>query len=338
MPDIDSHAQESINSRQTEDPDNVNDEDYRIRNLLNNGIEIRHRRMPVPDGPVSRNITAVLHADRSSPGPSTSQVDAYLDDLAEMSGGCTETDLRRFFSGTVFHERFDPLFGRSRGLGLALHALMPAHLVPDEQPRISQPRPHLLFGYTHDHGQDSFVKLHTQSNGMLHQTISDFSEVTDHGLSYPFLVVEYTDGRGAGSRWATVNRCAAGTTACLAVVNQLNRTLTESNPDKESSAPHPTTVDNIVYAMAIDHDLVHVYVGWMEDNDKGVPNTQDKHIMQLAESFALWQPDGFTGFRRCVRNILAWGIGPRREAICKALGALVDGSRTMEYKTKPSEV
>jgi hypothetical protein len=266
---------------------------YRQNDLNSNGIDIRDARIQLLNHLASH--LERLQAERDSPGPSSQQVNGYLDGLDILARGCTEADVERFLEDAVFPKSLDPTYGRRAGLESAGSSLMSSHLVPnnpESQFRISQPKPDLLYGYSGDLRDGAITQPQFLAQEVLHPQNARFAEATTPGLRFPFLAIEFKAAGGTrGDLWVATNQCAGDSAACLNAINQLNTLLREYQSKQQ--------VDNLSYCIAVDNNVAQLYISWKES---------DLHYyLQRVDTFLLSSPEHFRNFRKQVRNILDWG-------------------------------
>lgn len=286
---------------------------YRQNNLTSNGIYVRHDRTQLPDYISSR--VEELRAERDSPGPSSQQIDGYLDELGTLAEGCTEADVEGFLEDTVFPKPSDLTYGRSAGLGSAKSSLMSSHLIPNnpESPfRVSGPKPDLLYGYSGALRDGAFTQPQFLAQTSLHPRNTRFAEATTQGLRFPFFAIEFKAAGGTrGDLWVATNQCAGASSACLNAVDQLNTSLRDHQSVQR--------VDNLSYCIAVDNNTAQLYISWKE-NDLN-------YYLQRVGAFLLSDPEHFKSFRKQVRNILDWGKDTRLAQIRDALDTILEENR-----------
>ncbi|TPX14894.1 uncharacterized protein E0L32_005003 [Thyridium curvatum] len=289
---------------------------YRQNNLGSNGVYVRDSRNQLPDH-VSCHVETLRTKKRDSPGPSSEQIDGYLDGLDSLARGCTEADVEGFLEDTVFPKVWDRTYGSSAGLGIAKSSLMSSHLIPNnpESPfRVSGPKPDLLYGYS---GYEAFTQPQFLAQASLHRN-ARFAEATTQGLRFPFLAVEFKAAGGTqGDLWVAANQCAGASSACLSAMSQLNKSLQEYQRVER--------VDNFSYSIAVDNNTAQIYISWKEDDLN--------YCLQRVDAFLLSRPEEFKDFRSRVRNILDWGKDTRLTQIRDALDVILE-----EHRKRASEV
>jgi len=295
---------------------------YRQNNLTSNGIYVRHDRSQLPDY-ISRRVEE-LRAERDSPGPSSDQIDGYLDELGKLAEGCAEADVEGFLEDTVFPKPSDLTYGRSAGLGSAKSSLMSSYLIPnnpESQFRVSGPKPDLLYGYSGALTDGAFTQPQFLAQEALHPQNARFAEATAQGLGFPFFAIEFKAAGGTrGDLWVATNQCAGASSACLNAVDQLNTSLQDNKSVQR--------VDNLSYCIAVDNNTAQLYISWKED---GLNN-----YLQRVDAFLLSRPEDFKSFRKQVRNILDWGKDTRLKQIRDALNIILEEKRQKAAKRAKS--
>lgn len=242
-----------------------------------------------------------MAAERSSPEPAPEAIEES-DVFESMDDGCTELDLLRYIDTAVQNRDDYP------GLKVSDRALIYADWLPNRsrpEHRVSQPKPDSLYGYR----VNAFAKHHRMALGDMHRGLSSNSQ----GLILPFLVIEHkASGPGSyGSLWEAENQCFGGSTACLSIMNELNNAL-----NKVSQHPGPVqTLDNAVFSIAMTNSVAKLYISWQSDMS---------YFSSRVASFCLVDPEHFIQFRRCVRNIVDWGMNERLDLARGCLDVLIE--------------
>lgn len=255
-----------------------------------------------------------IRAERDSPGPSSEQIDKYLDELGILAEGCTEADVEEFLRDSVFPKPSDLAYGRSAGLGSSKSTLMSSHLIPnnpESQFRVSSPKPDLLYGYSGALRDGAFTQSQFLAQESLHPRNARFVEATIQGLRFPFFAIEFKAAGGTrGDLWVATNQCAGASSACLTAVDQLNTSL-----QHQSVQP----IDKLSYCIAVDNDTAQLYISWKEDGLN--------FYLQRVDAFLLSRPEDFKSFRKQVRYILDWGKNTRLTQIKDALDTILEENR-----------
>lgn len=287
---------------------------YRQNNMASNGIHILDSRASLPNH-ISGHVEG-LRAERDSPGPSSEQMDGYLDRLDTLARGCDEAQVTKFLDDTVFPDPdVDATYGRLAGLGSAKSSLISSHLLPNnpESPfRVSGPKPDLLYGYSGALKDGAFTQPQFLAQTRLHPQNARSAEATTQGLRFPFFAIEFKAAGGTrGDLWVATNQCAGASSACLAAVDQLNTSLRDHQSVQR--------VDNLSYCIAVDNNTAQLYISWQEDGLN--------YYLQRVDAFLLSKPEDFKSFRKQVRNILDWGKDTRLTQIRGALDIILEENR-----------
>ncbi len=286
---------------------------YRENNLNTNGFHIQSARTRLPDH-LSGHLER-LRAERDSPGPSSEEIDGYLDGLETLAQSCSEADVEEFLKASVFPRDHDATYGRAAGLKSAKSSVMSSHLIPNNPEsrfRVTQPKPDLLYGYSGNPQDGAFTQQQILAQQALHPQNARFPEATTQGLRFPFFAIEFKAAGGTrGDLWVATNQCAGASSACLNAVNQLNATLRKS--------PSAKQVDNLSYAIAVDNNTAQLYISWKEEGLN--------YYLQRVNAFLLSRPEDFKEFRKQVRNILDWGRDTHLAQIKKALDIILTANR-----------
>lgn len=312
------------------------DKDYRVDNLVKNGIFI----IPDPEvlpADLEIHVTEIRDKSRDSPGLSPEELAQYRSERRAVESGYGETTVTQLVKDWVLPSARHPPY---RGSGLQCHEgismsphLIPAHPAASATERISVPKPDFLYGYAGSSvplpgnvcpapSFDAVAASPFSQPQLLAQEKLDkypgqkFARANSERLLFPFFVVELkADAGTGGSIWVAGNQGAGGSAACLNAAERLNDLLQETNQPM---------IDNLTYCVAMDQRSAQLYVSWKPD--------RLTYYMYEVRSYVLSRNEEFKDFRRHVRNILDWGKDRRLQQIRDALDAILeeDCKRTAE--------
>ncbi|KAK5626530.1 hypothetical protein RRF57_002245 [Xylaria bambusicola] len=285
---------------------------YRWQNLADNNIYLHHPCDPLPEHIV--NLIKMIRQGRDLTSLS-------LDDLKKDRGlydlqlGATEPEVEWYLRQNMF-----PRTGPQDILMRALRQPMVRQLVPNAgfKSKVSTPVPDILYGY-------NFTKAFVNKRRQLLASGVAIMPANHQGVIYPFFVVEFKgETCGSGSLWAATNQCLGGTASCVNCSEFLNRQLRESRSIDDKCEP----LDTAAFSVATNGTEARLHVSW-KDNEQGYP-------MAIVDSFLLQRPEDFLELRKCVLNIIDWGMGKRLDNIRAYLDTLIEGSRQRTPETVQS--
>jgi hypothetical protein len=282
---------ESDSSRRSHAKNPVEDPNYREFNLNHNGISLRSHFDSVPDD--IADLMKRIRSDRQSPGPVHG--DAFCRELESIANVAAESEVEDFYRKHVF-----PGYTRAERLKLSDRIPMVSNAVPNPnlRYRVSKPVPDLLYGYTRAafQNQEALATLGTDALA------------NSQNLLFPFLLVEIKgDGSGStGSLQVATNQCLGGSAACVNLVNRLNQLLQE-----DCGIGPIMDVPTAVFSIAMSNSEARIYISWKYD--------RCAYYMVPFKNILLSTFEGFSEFRKYVRNIIDWSANARLPAIQKAL-------------------
>ncbi|KAI0871139.1 hypothetical protein GGS24DRAFT_504102 [Hypoxylon argillaceum] len=272
---------------------------YRKLNLAMNGIYLRKMNEEFPTDVAS--LVDHIGRKRDSPSPPPDQV---LNDaeLHRLEDGATGADVGQYFSTHIY-----PYPKPTESLKRSDRQPMLRYAVPGSRskPRVSNPVPDMLYGYTTEAFSQRQQQIVCRGPEML----------ANHAcLLFPFFVIELRgDGpAGTGSLWGATNQCLAGSASCVNIIERLNYRLKDCKSDK--SRP----INNVAFSVAMNGTEARLYISWKNELDF---NTQK------IDSFLLQNPRDYLEFRKYVRNIIEWGKEKRLNEIRDSLDILLEVGR-----------
>ncbi|KAK7926785.1 hypothetical protein PG985_003783 [Apiospora marii] len=286
----------------------VERQDYRRVNLMENGIEMLPRKTPLP-----AHVSALCNTigkPRTSPEPTPEEAEQEMAFLQSLQfHGATEAEVEDHYKDDLF-----PGGKRVCKDGLAFRAKPTfQHCIPSgpSPNKVSKPIPDLVYGYT---TKPEFTKF-SESDRVAGQKLTPpMGEIASSGdLSFPFFVIEFKGaGPVNGNPWVATNQCLGGSATCVETAERLNRLLRQY--------PNAKTVDNTTFSIAMDQGMASLYVSWSSDKLK-------YYMRDVDYRFDLENPEKYVLFRRYVKNILDWGKGPRLREIQEAFDFLLEEDR-----------
>lgn len=287
---------------------NVRHPSYRQNNLGQNGIRVLRSRDTLPNQ-IASHVES-MRSQRTSPGPSSEDLERYLDDVDALAEGCNEADVDTFFADSLLPKASDPSYGRASGLIAVKSSLVSSHLIPANpasQFRVSQPKPDYLYGYTPNQGS-AFTDTQLTTQGTLHPKNCRYPEATTQGLRFPFFTIELKAAGGTkGDLWVAVNQCAGTSSACLAAIGRLNTLLKGHEGVRQ--------VDSMTYSIVADNNTAQLYISWAEE---------PQYNVQQVDAFLLSRKEDLKKLHRMIRNILDWGKEERLMQIKMALDVILE--------------
>ncbi|ATY66015.1 hypothetical protein A9K55_001892 [Cordyceps militaris] len=292
----------------------VENKDYRLNNLDSNGIQVR-----VMDSPLPAAVQAVVESlglQEPPPEPTTSDLKDVRSIRAHNDGLCKpiEKIICRTFDECLF-----PLKDLDNTASLLLRSddieLTPALLstnFPSEQPRkldeleiprqkLSKPKPDIIYGYRYE-------AFRPDVRYLLRSALGNLAEANTALMVMPFLLVELK-GEGGGL-WACANQCIGGSVACVNIVRYLNAQLRARQQDLFNSA---------IFSLAMNGEHATLFVTWRPDPNVDLDVSPGaEYYTQRLFHFAFQQTDQYLIYQRCIRRILEWGMGKRRDAAITA--------------------
>lgn len=286
----------------------VERQDYRRVNLMENGIEMLPRKTPLP-AHVS-TLCNTIGKPRTSPEPTPEEAEQEMAFLQSLQfHGATEAEVED-------HDKDDLFPGGKRVCkdGLAFRAKPTfQHCIPGgpSPNKVSKPIPDLVYGYTTKPGFMKFTESQRLAGQKLNPPLGEIASSGD--LSFPFFVIEFKGaGPVNGNPWVATNQCLGGSATCVETAERLNRLLRQY--------PNAKTVDNTTFSIAMDQGMASLYVSWSSEQPKYYTRDVDYR-------FDLENPEKYVLFRRYVKNILDWGKGPRLREIQEAFDFLLEEDR-----------
>ncbi|KAK3322691.1 hypothetical protein B0H66DRAFT_581734 [Apodospora peruviana] len=281
---------------------------YCDTHLARNNIYWSRRNKERPEQVVA--LQNYIFHQRASPGPWTERVweDWELRDLGQ--------EWSKSKVKSVLENRFFPdptLETPPRGLKRTDKTRMSEHAVPHSGSRfkVKTPRPNMLYGYE----PEVFTRTQVEVGG---GGVEILAANADRML-FPFLVVEL---RGDGeSMMAARNACLGTTASCVNFVERLNARLevVESTTAGGTTLPSQSDIQQVnsaVFSIIANSTIALVNITWKENQ------TEDNYFMTLVKGFVHGDPDGYIEFRKCILNILDWGMTERLNEIREALDVL----------------
>ncbi|KAK7943515.1 uncharacterized protein PG986_012628 [Apiospora aurea] len=204
-------------------------------------------------------------------------------------------------------------------LGLRLQGGMPfkrTYLPGGYAPNpVSEPVPDLAYGYT-------LQKRHRLFTGtqMIASEAMDPSQGQpgNYDLCFPFLIIECkVDAATKGCLKVEENQCLGASAACVSIINRLNSLLELKREGAEK-------VRNTIFSIAVNQDVVRLYVSWMGNDDI--------YYMKRICLIDLWLESGRRDLARYAENIMDWGKGARFEDIQRALDIISDEASDSLFK------
>ncbi|KAI0505752.1 hypothetical protein F5B22DRAFT_495813 [Xylaria bambusicola] len=285
---------------------------YRWQNLADNNIYLHH-----PCDPLPEHIVKLIKMIRQDHGSTSLSLDDLKKDrgLYDLQLGATEPEVELYLRQNMF-----PRPGPRDILMRALRQPMVRQLVPNAgfKSKVSTPVPDILYGY-------NFAKAFVNKRSQLLASGVAVIPANHQGVIYPFFVVEFKgETCGSGSLWAATNQCLGGSASCVNCSEFLNRQLRESRSISDKCEP----MDTAAFSVATNGTEARLHVSW-KDNEQG-------YSMAIVDSFLLQRPEDFLELRKCVLNIIDWGMGKRLEHIRAHLDTLIEGSRQRTPETAQS--
>lgn len=212
----------------------------------------------------------------------------------------------------------------TRGLPFKSNGL-PRSDYPDCYCPVCAPKPDYAYGYN-DRALDSRQQAKAQS-----PIYEPYTE-----LYWPFLITEAKSQAMGKTCFQAANQCASGgTVAVNAIATLLDKaysspvepedgplvhesersTISQSTPGaRQDNLQNPT--DAIVFSVAIDSMAAELYVHW---------RSADKRTfhLQRIDVYLILRPNELIQLQDKLQRIIAWGMGPRLDAIRTALNILV---------------
>lgn len=159
-----------------------------------------------------------------------------------------------------------------------------------KSPGVKNPKPDITYGIgieAFNDDQRKIIRLHADSM------------MPSPQICFPFLVVEWKGSKGNYLEAVHQVRRAGAS-----LVNALHSAITD--PGTENSGEAPDT-RSIVFSCAVSPDVARIFVHWRQTGSEGQPT------WCMAKLWAGHMDEGEDAaeFRRCIHNILDWGLSIR---------------------------
>jgi hypothetical protein len=284
---------------------------YRSVNLRLNGIILLSSYDPLPQHISS--LVDQIRKYRTPKGPSLNQIRSDTQ-LKELEISATKSDVAIYFQEHVF-----PLSFGAGALKSSLRLPMARQAVPSIffEAKVSTPVPDILCGYN---SMEAFTDAERS------QLLSMVSLVYGNKdtLVFPFLAVKKKgDGPATrGSLWVATNQCLGAAPSCVNIVVRFNRRVLENRKTNTNNIINDVVKlpPSTAFSIAMTGSKARLYVSWKHDDVV-------QYHTALLDGFLLQRPRDFLDFRRCVLNIIAWGMDARLAAIRSSLRQLAEEGR-----------
>ncbi|KAI1163439.1 hypothetical protein F5B18DRAFT_620183 [Nemania serpens] len=174
---------------------------------------------------------------------------------------------------------------------------------PEYQYAVAAPKPDVHFGYPTNQRSSWSA---TQSNVITHPVARPYTQPA-RGDTFPFVSVEMKSEAAGGTLYVAENQAAGSGSHC---VNALLWLLQQAG-----SYDGSTRTDTIAFTIAMSHRQAIFYLHWYSELDR-------RYYMSLLTSYSSMVPADIRACNNTVKNILDFGLGPRKTTISAALDAL----------------
>ncbi|KAL8745630.1 MAG: hypothetical protein Q9190_002261 [Brigantiaea leucoxantha] len=168
---------------------------------------------------------------------------------------------------------------------------------------LSAPKPDIHFGYRASLRGWS----RAQFNVFTHPAARPYSQPV-RGATFPFLMVEAKSEATGGTIHVAENQAAGSGSHS---VNSMLWLLGEAGTHAGS-----LLIDTIAFTIAMSSREAIIHLHWYSETDR-------RHYMSLLNSFSCVAPKDIQACHDTIKNIIDFGLGRRKAAVCTALGALV---------------
>ena len=291
--------------------------------LYPNHIEIINPKR-ASEPPMVTDHLASIRAPHPSPDLLPAFVDEFITGLYDLQTGADEAALSEFIADLLPSTRLS--LGRWLGMnsedlgaylstttGLAHTSQNPLrnYMVPAG---VTTPKPDRIYGYSHQ-GAFSDAQLITQLR-LKDDDGNPICIANNKGLRFPFFIIEL---KGQGRNWIATNQLGGGCFACLYSVQAINKALRQLRDHPVQDLTQDVTIDNLVYGLTADNNIVKLHVSWYEEDSEG--KMLGCKVLQV-EEFLLNRPNELQSLWVRIRHILDWGKGQRLAQIRQAFDLL----------------
>ena len=273
--------------------------------ISQHGVQVDRFGLTMP-GEVKTFAKGVLDRARSSPPPSTDELDSIRKQLAGADDRDEDIVRKRmakacmFPSGDEYGERI------VEGANLPFtNEGLPFIASAGPMTKLITPKTDLTFGYKSEADVNVFTR--GEYKVMQHARLKPYAHATSAGC-WPFFLIEYKATSRNGDFWTAENQLAASGSHSVKSLDTLYNYCDETRKRK--------VTDTVAFSCVAFGHVATIWVHWRQEED-------DKHfVSSQIKMYDFVEHDDIVAFRASTRNIIDHGLGDRLTNIKSALQEL----------------